>query len=167
MNTGQMLLTMCGMFLLSMVIVRTNNTFLSTGDVMYNTKFGVLATSLGTSMIEEASSKAFDESTFDNSQKTLDSLTYKANLGPEYGEVYPNFNDIDDYNGYTRVDTTMPAATFTIKCQVGYIQTDNPNVILTSTTARTWHKKIVVTVTSPSMKDKIQMSSVYSYWFFR
>lgn len=164
MNTGQLLLTLGGMFLLSMVILRTNNTFLSTGDVMYNTKFGVLAISLGTSMIEEANSKAFDSVTDTNSVNDVNLLTAPAVLGKETGEVYPAFNDFDDYNNYSRIDSSMPAATFKIDCKVGYVQPSNPDVFVNQ---KTWNKRILVTVTSPSMKDTVRMSSVFSYWFFR
>ncbi|MDP4174030.1 MAG: hypothetical protein Q8933_08695 [Bacteroidota bacterium] len=164
MNTGQLLLTLGGMFLLSMVILRTNTTFLSTGNVMYNTKFGVLATSLGTSMIEEANSKAFDAATDTNSVSSLTSLTSPSGLGPAWGEVYPNFNDFDDYNNYTRIDSTMPSAVFKITCKVGYVLPTNPDVFVNQ---KTWNKRILVTVTSPSMNDTVRMSSVFSYWFFR
>lgn len=164
MNTGQMLLTMCGMFLLSMVVLRTNNTFISTGDVMYNTKFGVLAISLGTSMIEEANSKSFDEVTDTNSVNSVTYFTSPASLGPEGGQTHADFNDFDDYNNYTKVDSSMPSARYHISCKVGYIQPSNPNVFVNQ---KTWHKRIIVTVWSPSMRDTVRMSSIFSYWFFR
>lgn len=164
MNTGQLLLTLCGMFLLSMVILRTNNSFLSTGDVMYNTKFGVLAVSIGTSLIEEANSKSFDSVTDTNSVNDVSLLTAPSSMGKEAGEIYPNFNDFDDYNNYKRTDTSMPAATFNISCKVGYVQPSNPDVFVNQ---KTWHKRIIVTVTSPSMHDTVRMSSIFSYWFFR
>jgi hypothetical protein len=31
---------------------------------------------------------------------------------------------------------------------------------------KTWHKMMTVTVTSPSMKDAIILSKVFSYWKF-
>lgn len=164
MGTGQMFLTLGGMFLLSLLIVRTNNTFLTTGDVMYNTKFGVLAISLGTSMIEEASSKAFDATTDTMNVTSLNTLTAPSGLGPASGETHDMFNDFDDYNNYIKIDTSMPAATFKVSCKVGYVEPTAPNNFVNY---RTWHKKIVVTVTSPSMDDTIRVAQVYSYWFFR
>ena len=164
MNSGQMLLTMAAMFLLSIVIVSTNNTYLTTGDIMYNTKYNVLAVSLGTSMIEEASSRAFDSATDTSSVSDLNLLTAPGSLGHSPSEHYPNFNDFDDYNNLVKVDSTMPSATFTISCRVGYISPTNPDVFVNQ---RTWHKRIEVSVTSPSMKETVKLSSVFSYWFFR
>lgn len=164
MNTGQTLLTLCAMFLLSMVILRVNKTFLVTGDVMYNTKFEVLATSLGTSMIEEANSKAFDAVT--DTSAILDPLllTTADRLGPEGTETYLQFNDFDDYNNFVKIDSTMPAATFKIACKVGYIKPADPSTFVNE---RTYHKGIIVTVTSPSMADTVRLSSVFSYWYYR
>lgn len=164
MNSGQLFLTIGGMFLLSLLVLRMNTTFMSTGDVMYSTKYGVLAVSLGTSMIEEANAKSFDCNTDTNSVSTLTSITDPLSLGPEAGETVSTYNDFDDYNNYERVDSTMPSAVFRIRCKVGYINPSNPDVFVNQ---KTWHKKIQVTVTSASMQDTVRLSSVFSYWFFR
>ena len=164
MGTGQMLLTMSAMILLSMVILRTNTSFLMTDSVLYDTKFEVLAVSIGTSLIEEANSKAFDTETDTTTVASTGDLTLASTLGPESGETYLIYNDFDDFNGYTRVDSSMPSANFNISCRVSYVGQDNPDLELS---LRTWHKKITVDVSSISMTDTISMSSIYSYWFFR
>ena len=97
MNTGQMLLTIGAMILLSTLILRVNSTFSNNTTTVYNSKFGILATSFGNSILEEASDKAFDDATTGNSVSSTNSLTNVIKLGPETGEVYPNFDDIDDY----------------------------------------------------------------------
>ena len=164
MGTGQMLLTMSAMMLLSMLILRTNNSFLITNSLLYDTKFEVLAVSLGTSIIEEANSKAFDAVTDTASVSSTSELTIVSLLGPETGETYENYNDFDDFDGYTRVDTSMPSANFNITCQVDYVSDANPDGALSTAS---WNKKITVYVTSASMTDTVTMSSIYSYWFFR
>ncbi|MHB1686347.1 MAG: hypothetical protein ACYCVH_03105 [Ignavibacteriaceae bacterium] len=164
MNTGQSLITIAAMLLLSILVLNVNSTILNTGTVMQDSKFGLLATSIASSMIEEISSKSFDEYTATNAADNLNQLTSPSKLGPESGEVYPNFDDIDDYNGYTRVDSTMPSAIFKTTCSVAYVSPSTPNV--TSSSA-TWNKKITVTVTSISMQDTVRMSTIYSYWYFR
>lgn len=161
MNTGQMLLTTAAMMLLSVVILRVNNNFLSTSSSLLDTKFGVLATSLATSIIEEASGKAFDLATVDSDVTSLSSL---SSCGPAYGEYYPNFNDFDDFNGLVKIDSTMPSAVFKIACQVNYISPSNPDNFVGY---KTWHKKMTVEVTSPSMEDTVRMSTVYSYFYYR
>ncbi|OGU57496.1 MAG: hypothetical protein A2V66_12495 [Ignavibacteria bacterium RBG_13_36_8] len=164
MNTGQMLITIAALLLLSVVVLRTNNSFLITDSVLYDTKFGVLAVSLGTSVIEEATSKTFDNTSDSASVTSLNALTLPLLLGPEAGETYDTYNDFDDFNGYTRVDSSMPSAIFNISCRVNYVTTSNPDAI---SAIKTWHKEITVTITSVSMIDTVKMSSIYSYWYYR
>lgn len=161
MNTGQMLITIAALMLLSLVVLRVNNGFLSTNTVMMESKFGVLAVSLATSMIEEANGKAFDHFT-DSNTVTLTSAL--SSLGPESGEVYPDFNDFDDFNNFTKIDSTLPSAVFKIACKVNYINPANPE---SASGSKTWHKKITVQVTSESMQDTVEMSTIYSYFYFR
>ncbi len=164
MNTGQTMLSIGALLLLSILILRVNNTFLNTSTTLMDTKFGVLATSLATSEIEEISGKSFDQFTTSGSTKSIYDLTLPSALGPETGEVYPNFNDIDDYNNFTKIDSTMPSAVFKIACKIAYVNPGKPNVDVAS---RTFNKKITIYVTSKSMADTIKMSTIYSYWFFR
>ena len=163
MNSGQMMLTIGAMILLSAIVLRVNNNFLSTNDVMMESKFGVLATSLAQSIIEEASNKAFDAQTEGNAIHDVSLLTSSNGLGPAANEHYPDFNDFDDFNGYTKDITNLPSANFHISCAVCYINAANPDVVSNN---RTWNKKITVTVTSPSSTDTVKISSIFSYWYF-
>jgi MSHA pilin protein MshD len=168
MGTGQMMITMGALMLLALVVLRVNNGFFNTTSVLLDSKLGVLATSVATSVIEEATGKAFDHKTDSTSVNSLSNLT--SSLGPESGETHSNFNDVDDYDGYSAIDTTMPAAEFSVDCVVDYVKDTNLDG---KTSSRTWHKKITVFVSSPSMlgeddvPDTISMSAVYSYWYFR
>jgi len=162
MNTGQSMLAIFAMILLSTLVLRVNNNLLTTNEVMYESKFGVLATSLATSIIEEASKRAFDEVTSGNPITDSTLLTLPDSLLAE-DEVYPDFDDFDDFNNYTRTVTNLPSANFFISCSVNYVSPPNLESVSLS---QTWHKKITVTVSSPSSKDTIRLSSIYSYWFF-
>jgi len=170
MNSGHSMLAVAAMLLLSVTILGLNGKFLNTSNVLYNTKFGVLAVSLGTSIIEEANGKAFDLAGSEDAITDLSQLTAPGGLGPASGEVYPDFNDFDDFNGYTRTVSNMPSAVFNISCSVKYVSETNPSIV---SSVRTWHKRMDVLVTSPSMRnannqqDTVKLSSVYSYWHFR
>ena len=164
MNTGQSLITIAAMMLLSVLVLRINSTILNTDQVVQDSKFGLLATSMATSMIEEATNKAFDANTDSQNVTSLSQLTPPSKLGPDSGEAYPNFDDVDDYNGYSRIDSSMPSAVFKISCSVAYVSSASPNTV--STTA-TWNKKITVTISSISMQDTVRMSTIFSYWYFR
>jgi hypothetical protein len=164
MNSGHMLLSMGAMMLLSTILLGVNSNILNTGSTLDETKFGILATSLGTSIIEEANSKAFDLATVSDAVSDLSALTEPNGLGPASGEVYPFFNDVDDFNGLSRIIATMPSAVFKESCAVHYVSANNPSVIVNT---KTWHKRVDVFITSPSIKDTIKLSSVTSYWYFR
>lgn len=180
MSTGHTMLAVGAMLLLSVSILGINNKFLNTSTVLYNTKFGVLAVSLGASIIEEANGKAFDLAGSSDAINDLSQLTAPSGLGPANGEVYPDFNDFDDFNNFkdtitikikaTPGDVLKTFAEFYIACKVRYVSESNPSTVSSSTT---WHKRLDVSVTSPSMKnqnntqDTIRLSSVYSYWKFR
>ena len=164
MNTGQSLITIAAMMLLSVLVLRINSTILNTDRVVQDSKFGLLATSMATSIIEEATNKAFDENTVSNNINSISQLTAPNKLEPESGEVYPDYNDVDDYNGYSRIDSSMPSAVFKISCSVAYVSSTSPNVI---SNIATWNKKVTVTISSISMRDTVTMSSIFSYWYFR
>jgi len=166
MNTGQMIMTLGAMLLLSVIMLRVNTANLTNETIRDNSQYGVLATSISTSIIEEAQSKAFDEKTDTMNVTALTQLT--SALGPETGEIESTFDDFDDYNNFTKRDSTMPSATFDISCQVVYVE---PGNIEGSTSNRTWNKKIIVTITRPVSADSSELvlktSSIFSYWYFR
>lgn len=163
MHTGQMLMAMGAMALLSFLVLRINSGQLTSQDNMQNTKYGLLAVSLATSVIEDANRKAFDNKTIDAAVSATSGLTPAGSLGYESGEVYSTFDDVDDFNNYTKVDSTMPTSAFTIKCSVGYVNPASPDVVVTS---QTWHKRILVQVTSKAMRDTVRLSQIFSYWTF-
>lgn len=164
MNTGQMMLSIGAMLLLSTVMLRVNTTNLTTSSVRDEAQYGVLATSIATSIIEEAKSFAFDEATDSNAVSSLTEITNVGLLGPEPGETKATFDDFDDFNNYTYRDSTMPSAIFDIACNVDYVESSKP---LEKANKETWHKKITVKVSSPFMTDTVRQSSIYSYWYFR
>jgi hypothetical protein len=165
MNTGQMLLAAGGLILLATIFLTVNRTYANSSDLLVSTKLDVLAVSLATSIVEEATSKAFDAITVGNSVHTLDSLTSPHLLGPLSTEVYPNYNDFDDYNGLELVDsTTIDQVKFSIKCTVTYVDENDPSKI---SYTPTWHKRITVEISNKFMVNEVKLSTVQSYFFFR
>lgn len=175
MNTGQMMLTIAAMFLLSMVILTTNRGFLTTSTTMYQSRYDILGVSLATSIIEDATGLSFDEATHSAAITSTSSLTASTSLGLDGTESRSRpdlFDDFDDYNCYKtnpKLDTLVIQGTtqkmiFDSYCRVDYTVQDDPNTI---TTSKTYFKKISIKVFAPGMTDTVRMSSVYSYWYFR
>jgi hypothetical protein len=171
MTNIQMFFALGALMLLSLIIINTNKNTLYTEDVMYDSNFGITATSVGASIIEEASQKNFDEITdtiaLDATKNNdLNLLTAPGSLGTEGSEDINDrttFNDFDDYNNYTAVDNSMPTAIFNIECSVNYVDSNNPDVAVNS---RTYHKKLTIKISSISMRDTIVQSTVFSYWYY-
>lgn len=164
MNTGQTIFSIGALLLFSITALRVNNQIITTDVTMQETKLGVLGLSLATSLIEEASNKAFDAATSEDGITDLNLLTSPYGLGPGDWETPETYNDFDDYNGYTRHVDNMPSAEFDISCIVKYVTPENIDHYIME---RTWHKKMTVEVSSSSMRDTIRVSKVYSYWNFR
>ena len=163
-----MILALGAMILLTILITNVNKSSMFTEDTMYDSNCGITATSVGSSIIEDASKLRFDQTFYVDSSTVHDPslFTPAANLGVDSGEIATDpqtFNDFDDYNNYSGADSTMPTAIFNFYCRVCYV---NDNALDDSTTTQTFHKKITVRVWSISMKDTIVMSSIYSYWNF-
>lgn len=57
MNLGQSLLTIGALTLLSIMVLTINRNNLNTETILHESKFGILAVSLGTSILEEANGK--------------------------------------------------------------------------------------------------------------
>lgn len=160
MNLGQSLFAIGALLILSLTVLRMNNNILGTEEVVLDSKIGVLATSLGTSIIEDASKLAFDDNTKANPISSLTALTPSLSLGQEIEGV---FDDFDDYHNYVQHDTiyTIP---FSSHCTVSYIEPKDLNASLST---RTWHKKLTISISSPFSRDTLELSTIYSYWFFR
>lgn len=113
--------------------------------------------------MEEASERAFDEKTDSDFVSNLSELTNKNSFGTESGENPDSSNTFDDFDGYWKIVSDMPSAIFNVSCIVNYV---NPDIDGFATTCRTWHKQLIIKVTSPSMADTIQMTKIFSYWKF-
>lgn len=166
MSTGQMMLSVAAMMLLSMVVLRQAGDSLGTSDTVLHSKLQIMAVSEASSMIEKISALAFDQHTKDSTFTGKVWQLTPLPLGPEPGEDSAHkYNDIDDYNGYVTVDSTA-LGDFSIRCSVVYVDPANPDVAASS---QTWHKKVTVVVhgPSPAMTDSVQCSSIISYWFFQ
>ncbi len=188
MNLGQMMLVVAALMLLGILVLNTNKTLLSTNDTQNTSEFGITAVSLATSLVEEANGKMFDEVVADSNTGALTNASQLSSvLGPDGSEAYRDavrdFNDYDDFNGLFLVyknpldSATTPGATkefvmpgirakYYVKAKIEWVNPTAANGynIDAVVTTKTWHKKLTVTVTSPSMSDTLVYPSIMSYW---
>ncbi len=172
MNTGQSLFAIGALLLLSLTVLRVNNNILLTDTIMIDSKFGIIANSIATSLIESATEKFYDAKTKEGPCLQT-ALTYPPNK--ESGETNPdNFDDFDDFNNYTQTDT-VSSVVFYSRCRVFYVNPNpsNPSSLNNVVSTRTWNKKLDVSVTWRQNNqpigftvDTVKQSTVYSYWYF-
>jgi hypothetical protein len=164
MNTGQTLLVVLAMILLAIFGLSINRTTLYSRSILQESSLLVSAISVGEKFIEEAELYRFDE---DKSATIPSSFTYAGQLGPDAGESYPNFDDIDDYNGLTLVDNTSAHTPLNITIDVSYVDNSAPDTPITSST---YYKRMYVKVSSPyfaALPDSsIKLTRVFGYHYF-
>ncbi len=157
--------------LLSLVTLSINSIIVEKTTVMLDTEASITAISIGQAMIDEIQSKEYDTQTVGARVYDAANLTPTNQLGTEAGEsltlpdVFPYqsvslYNDLDDYNGYRRTVSTSRMDNFTVVDSVYYV--NETNLDLKSST-QTFYKKMVVTVTHPSMKVPVVLTDVIVY----
>lgn len=153
----QSLLTIGGLLIFSLTSLRFNSAILTTSTADLQNKVYLTAFSLADDMIEEIKVKAFDQNTVKFPINNPSGLS--ATLGPESGEVYPNYNDVDDFNGYTRSVDEPHAEGYVISCLVQYVEETDPDVV---SSTQTFYKKATITVTSPYMQHAVALSFIFT-----
>lgn len=162
MNTGQMILTVGAVVLIGLTISTVQSNFSNHGFIFQSMEIGIYKVSLGTSVLEEAMGKAFDENSIDNPLYDVKDLT--SSLGKETGEVYPDFDDFDDFNNYTSSMAVEGVDSLFVSCKVVYIDPSDPDGI---SSGRTWDKKIIVKAWGTVEPDTLTFQHIFSYWSFR
>ncbi|MBC8204631.1 hypothetical protein ISS30_11105 [bacterium] len=165
MNTGQMILSIGSMTLLSILVLNILRLIGEQEDVYDETRSRLEAFALTSSLIEEASQMPFDEVSWDstNLTKTVSDFTFPSNLGMDAGEsVYADFDDFDDFNNFIRVDSTLQSV-YQLNCIVDYIAENNPD---SASIVRTYYKRLTVTTMNQFTQDSVQLQYIHGYWYF-
>jgi len=155
MNTGQSLLALGALLLLSFISLNFNSTVLQNTTVETENKVYLTAFSLADDLIEEIKQKAFDERTIDFQAINQSQLTYPP--GKEVGEVWPNFDDMDDYNNYEKPVSLPHVEDYEVSCQVNYV---NSSGQILST--QSYFKKVSIKVDSKYLRTPLYMSFIFS-----
>ncbi len=165
----QFILIAGAMALLSQLSLTVNSSIYATSDVSYENEAVLAATSIAQSILREAAAKNFDEKSIGKKVTSTDSLTAVCSLGPETGEVYPAFDDVDDYKGYVGTRATDRLGSFNVSVDVRYT---NKGTFGAVSSTRTFMKLITVTVSgnpylttheNPSIHHDVVMQTVVSY----
>ncbi|MFQ5822669.1 MAG: hypothetical protein ACE5JB_01285 [bacterium] len=159
MGQRELLLTIGAIIIFSISSFSVNQLALRNSEAIYMQQAEFYAVKLAQQFIEEAKIKAFDETTIVGNPVSIPSDFKSIPMGPEGGETYPNFDDVDDFNGFsTSIATNIGA--MTISLSVDYVnETDLDSVV----TTQTFYKKMSVTVQSDYLTNLVTAHYVFAY----
>ena len=178
MNTGQTMLTILALTLLSIITMRYYSTIGYTGRNLSQTNAAFIATTVATSMMEQIDNCAYDQYT-DTATTSIDSsrFTSPGSLGKESGESmadWRHYNDIDDFNSDTiKFTPGWMNEEYSVAISVYYVSCwGDINIKVTS--KPTYVKRIDLTVwrsyppldTTEGKVAKITVSNLHGYYFF-
>lgn len=181
MTTGQTLITILALALLSLAVLNINRSLSSHDVSLAQNRYRLEALSIATSYIEQATQYYFDEAVADtNNTAKTDPNTFSSTLGldPDDSTMFGiEIDDFDDYNNITKIDTGRSGVIYRVSFKVEYVDLSGNTVIPVS--YKTFHKRMTVFITdiydppliyretaSGKVRDTIKISFVYSYWFY-
>lgn len=147
-----------------------NRSMVNTTEMTVESEIEYNGISMAQGIIEEARVRVFDKRINFKPERLRDpripaalipsGFTSPDSLGPDLGEIYPNFNDFDDYKGLNIARQTG-YGTYTLTATVFYVQVATPT---TNANSRTSLKRLQVTVSHPEMRGPITLSYVKTYY---
>ena len=176
MNTGQTMLTIAALALLSIITMRYYESVSQNGQNLAQSNAGLTATTIATSYIERAQNTAFDEQSIgnpvDSIQKNINILTAPASLGADGPIEKMSIDSLDDFDDFAYYNHSNPVVyhpgnineTYKVEFNVYYVDTSD---IMTQVNYRTFVKKMdvkVYRVDSASIQaefDTVRMSTIF------
>jgi hypothetical protein len=159
MSNIQSFLSIGAITLMSLISLRFNEAVLQNSSIEIENKVYLTAFSLADDLIEEIKEKAFDATTVFFPTTDPLTLTPPSDLGPDAIDTYPDFDDVDDFNGYSRTISAPHAEDYDINCTVWYVDPVNQNQF---SSVQTFYKRVEVQVASPYMKSPISLSFIFT-----
>lgn len=147
-------LSIGAMALLALISLRFNATLLENRTTEIENKVYLTAFSLADDLIEEIKQKAFDEETVEWKAIATEDLTAFEKFAPEVRDAGENENpstwdDIDDYNGYSKSISLPHVENYTVTSTVEYVSAADQDVV---SSTQTYFKRVTVKVSSPVLK---------------
>lgn len=180
MGMGQTIITVGVLVLVSIAILSMNKLVLDKDQQYYDKKAIEQSAILANSLLDEISRKKFDStvdtgyvgykssSTFDASGSLGPSASASSYVNPSGNadSYLPHrsittsyFDDVDDYKGYIRSDSSGALLGFRLWVDVYYVTSTG-----TTTSSRTYYKKVDVYVSNTKyMSDTLTFSRIISY----
>lgn len=181
---GNMIITVGSLVVLGLFTLSSNTMILSNVQTTLQNEHYITAIALAQSVIDEVKTKAFDEKAISKAITRPESCTTMNSMGQDgasetvnsdyvylqdskYQSTYAasslslsRFDDVDDYNNYTRVVITPLSGTDTIRTLVSYASLTYPDSV---SATLTFCKRISVTVSGQYLSRPITLEYAYIY----
>ena len=164
MGNIQSMLTIGAIALFSLISIRFNSSVLENMTVEVENKAYLTAFSLADDLMEEIKQKAFDDQTVVFRSINPWELTPRNQFAPESvdsGETSDpsTWDDIDDYNEYSRPVSLPHFESYVVSCSVEYVIKNNVNL---ESLTQTFFKRVRVTVSSDYMRNPVTLSFIFT-----
>lgn len=166
MSTGQYLYIIIAFVFFMTIVVALNNYRLNATKSVSDSQLLNDSIALAQATIEEAWLLAFDEATYylnTTSNRVISvpsSFTAPAYLGPESGESYGTFDDLDDYDGLIR-RVKLNTDTVTLKSWVYYASLTVDTLVVNTKQPL---KLLKVNVRAPGKDVNVTLEQIFSYF---
>jgi hypothetical protein len=134
----------------------SNKVMIGNSQLASQNEYYIAALSYGQSIIDEAKTKKYQDSVIVGGVKTPSTLLGTETAGEKISFVdtvtangyasEQRYNDVDDYNGYTRLVNSPRAEGYRLSASVNWVDEMSPNKV---SVAPTRYKRMVVNITSP------------------
>jgi hypothetical protein len=163
-DLSDVLYVMAALVLFSILATNSNASFIRNTNMQVESELEFNAIAVAQSIIDEARVKAYDQNSAGNDPNEIDDdmpvFSQPSALGPETGEVYPNFNDFDDFDGLNLIRNTG-YGDYGISVLVEYL---NPNNLSISTSVTTIKKRMKVTVSHNNLPNDVTLTYIRTYY---
>ncbi|GEM_PF-918266 len=181
------MLSIGALVVLGLFMLTSNAIINSSTQTMIRSEHYITAIGLAQSIVDEAKTKYFDEKVIGKTSIKSDSLTPVAGLGydgtgeqigadfvdlapagqqteRQTGSKIPRslslFDDVDDYNNYTRIVRTPSNGVDTFRCTINYASITYPDSIVAQ---KTFCKRIRIAITGQYFPGSLTLEYPYIY----
>ena len=162
MGRAEMILLIAAIAILGRYSLTVNDALAGNETRVLQSEFALNAVSIAEQIFQQAWLRSYDENTVSGPAINIPGdFTVHEHMGPDGSETYPDFDDIDDYDGLSIVDTAGNGMTYKLTVTVGYIDASDKDAIITT---RSDLKRMDVTVASDYLMNSITLTRLFPYW---
>jgi hypothetical protein len=156
MGQSELLMTLGAIVTFSLLTLSINRSVIAQSEGIYNQQIELYTMGIAQRFIEEAKTKAFDESAINSVSDPSNFTPTPASHGPE---IYPYFDDVDDFVDAPGTITT-PLGSMSVTIAIDYVNDTDLN---TSAGTNTYYKKMTVTIQNRYLNRPVVADYVFAY----